>query len=353
MALKVVFCWTDISGYMAASWGALAASPDIDLFVIAFQAKVETAFSDQIMASIPGHLLGLETRQDCGYIKSLVQAQRPDVIVLNGWFHRPYRQLASAPAFKKTPFVLTMDTPWWGTFKQRMAPYLLRPFVQRMSQVVVTGERSWQYAWRLGFAPEHIYRGLYGIDFEAFSPLWADRQPNWPQSFLFLGRYAQSKGVDVLVQAYQRYRQTVVEPWPLKCCGKGPLAHWLEGQPGIDDLGFVQPDQLPAHLKAAGAFILPSRFDPWPLALVESAAAGLPVLCTDACGSAVEIVRQGYNGLVLPTANVSKLAEGLVQIHQIYEQLPIWGKRSQVFAAAYSATLWAQRWQNQLQSLNP
>src|SRR4051812_29726203 len=35
--MNVVFCWSDISGYMAACWRALAAIEDVRLFVIAFE----------------------------------------------------------------------------------------------------------------------------------------------------------------------------------------------------------------------------------------------------------------------------------------------------------------------------
>jgi glycosyltransferase involved in cell wall biosynthesis len=351
MALKVVFCWTDISGYMAASWRALAALPEIDLFVIAFQAKTETAFADQVMEGISSHLLDLKNRHDDRHIKTLVNAQNADVIVLNGWFHRPYRHLATATEFRDKAFVLTMDTPWWGTWKQHLAPYLLRPFIRRMAQVVVTGERSWQYAWRLGFSPERIQKGLYGIDFDALSPLWAERRAHWPQSFLYIGRYNSVKGIDVMVQAYRHYYQTVKHPWPLVCCGQGDLAHLLENQPGIKNLGFVQPQQMLSQFSTAGTLVLPSRFDPWPLALVEAAAAGLPILCTEACGSAVELVRQGYNGWTVPSNNIEALSQGFATIQQNYSNLPTWGQRAQVFAAAYSASLWAERWGYQLKAL--
>lgn len=337
---------------MAACWRALAAQPDIDLFVVAFQAKTETAFSDQLMADIPCHLLNLDQRQDSTHIQSVVTAQNPDVIVVSGWLHPPYRRLTSLRALRHVPFVMGMDTPWWGTWKQHLAPHLLRPYLRRMSQVVVTGERSWQYAWRLGIPPERIHRGLYGIDFDSLSQLWAKRQPGWPQSFLFLGRYVPAKGLDLLVAAYRDYRQAVDEPWSLVCCGKGPFSPLLLNQPGITDLGFVQPHQIASQLIQAGALILPSRFDPWPLALVEAAAAGLPIVCTEACGSAVEVVRKGYNGWTVPAHDSRALTEGLLALHHHPEQLPTWGQRSQVFAAAYSASLWADQWRQRLQQLS-
>ncbi len=345
MATKIIFCWSDISGYMAACWQELQRIPDIDLFVVAFQAKTQTAFTDELMQGIPHQLLDLQERNQTELVYQLIVKQNPDIIFIGGWFHRPYRQLAFASALQSVKFIMGMDTPWWGTWKQYIAPLVLRPYLKRLSHVVVTGERSWQYARRLGIAPEKISSGLYGIDYQALSPLLSVRnQSPWPQSFLFVGRYSEEKGIRELVVAYQHYRQAVDNPWQLVCCGKGELESLLENQAGINNWGFVQPREMQKIWCQSGVFVLPSRFDPWPLALVEAAAAGLPIICSQVCGSSVEVIRSDYNGLVIPANNIGSLHQALVKIHHAYAELPSWGQRSQQFAAPYAAEQWAKGW---------
>jgi glycosyltransferase involved in cell wall biosynthesis len=337
---------------MAACWRALRQLPEIELFVIAFQAHTETAFSAQLMQGIPCRLLNLEERNNFELIEQLVQTGKPNVVVLSGWFHKPYRQLAFSAGLRNCKFIMGMDTPWWGTWKQQLAPWVLRPYLKRMARIVVPGERSWQYARRLGMPEAGIIRGLYGIDYEAWLPLWKERgELSWPRSFLFVGRYNHAKAIDLLVAAYHLYRLQVHDPWPLVCCGQGSLEYLLQKQPGINNRGFVQPEDMKAVWQEAGAFLLPSRFDPWPLALVEAAAAGLPVVCTDACGSAVELVRPGYNGLLVPQEDTTALAQALLTLHQHYDVLPSWGKRAQQFAAPYAADVWANRWQEMITNL--
>ncbi|MEL6453212.1 MAG: glycosyltransferase family 4 protein [Cyanobacteria bacterium J06623_5] len=345
MGLKVVFCWTDISGYMAACWRALQQQPNIDLYVLAFQARTQTAFSDSLMADIPCYLLNLTERNDVALIRQHVIAQKPDVIVMCGWLSKAYRQLAYDPAFAHVCFIMGMDTPWRATLRQRVAPLVLRSFLARMHHVVVTGERSWQYAVYLGVPPERIHRGLYGVNYTSLSPLLTKRQKMaWPKTFLFAGRYASAKSIDRLVEAYQCYRTGVSDPWPLICCGKGELATLLKNQPGIEDRGFVQPDAMADIWQEAGAFVLPSKFDPWPLAIVEAAAAGLPIVCSHACGSGVEVVRSWYNGLKVPADSADQLATALTTIHHQYDSLPSWGANSQQLAAPYAAQTWVRRW---------
>lgn len=352
MALKVLFCWSDISGYMAACWRTLLQSSSLDLFILAFQAQTDTAFSNHLMQGIPCRLLDQKERQDRALIQQIVLNQSPDIIVLCGWLHPPYRQLLRLPQLKNIPFVMGMDTPWWGTWKQRLAPWVLRPFLQRMQRVVVAGERSWQYAYRLGVPRSTIASGLYGIDYQRWAKQGHHRQQApWPRSFLFVGRYVTTKAIDILMPAYQSYRQQVADPWPLVCCGQGPLAASLQQQPGVIDRGFVQPTDMDDIWRSAGTFILPSRFEPWGAALVEAAASGLPVISTDACGSTLDVVRSWYNGLVVPSDHVPALANAMLTIHNLYDVLPTWGQRSQTLAAPYAVEVWADRWQILLHSL--
>lgn len=342
---------------MAACWRALHNSGEVEVFVVAFKALTETAFDDRLMQGIPCKLLNLQERQDAVAIEQLVVSQQPDVVYVGGWLHQPYSKLARAARLQHLPFLMGMDTPWQDNFRQRIGPLMLRSYFKRMARIVVTGERSWQCASRFGIEPERISRGLCGIDYHNFAPMLAkrldreDMPGQWPRSFLFAGRYISIKGIDVLVRAYQDYRNLVDDPWELVCCGQGDLKPLLAGQPGIIDRGFMQPTDLETVWQAAGAFIMPSLFDPWPLAIVEAAAAGLPIICTDACGSAVEVVRSWYNGLVVPEGNSAMLTQALLTFHRQQAQLPLWGRRSQELAAPYGTDIWVDRWIDLLQDV--
>jgi glycosyltransferase involved in cell wall biosynthesis len=353
MTIKLVFCWTDINGYMAACWRALQQTPGIEIFVLAFQASTETSFTDQLMTGIPCRLLNREERKDVKLIKEVVLAESPDVIYLCGWWQKPIRELAFLRELDSVPMIMGMDTPWQGSWRQRLAPWFLHTYLQRMARVVVIGERSWQYAYRLGVKPQKIMHGLCGIDYKFWSSLLETRQqyPTWPRSFLFVGRYVQEKALDILVTAYRLYRTRVEAPWDLNCCGQGSMTSMLHGEPGVCNHGFVQPSEMQKIWLNTGVFVMPSRFDPWPLAIVEAAAAGLPILCTNACGSAVEVVRPGYNGLVVPENDPDALVQGMIKLHQKHEELPIWGQRSQSLAAPYAAEVWAQRWSEMLKDV--
>lgn len=344
--MRVVFLWTTLSGYMAACWRELAKRPELDLLVIAYRssAKSNTAFDDSLMAGIPHQLLDEGERMDGHGLIGRVLAHRPDVIVATGWWQKHFRQVALAHELRDAAFIMGLDTPW-RTPLQYLNRLRFPRYLRRLDGVAPAGERAWQHARNLGIAPDRIFRGQYGVNVSAFRPtLTARLAAPWPRRFLFAGRYVDEKAVDVLVEAYRLYRTRVTNPWELRCCGRGPLGPLLATVPGIVDAGFVQPADMPRQWVEAGAFLIPSRFDPWPLALVEACAAGLPVIASEVCGSAVELLRPRYNGLLVPEENAEALAAAMVTLHENEACLPDWGRRSQTLAEPYSAEVWTERW---------
>src|SRR5690606_254758 len=115
-------------------------------------------------------------------------------------------------------------------------------------------------------------------------------QGSWPRSFVFVGRYEEIKGLPELLEAYRKYRQACPDAWDLICVGHGPLKCEIPRSPGVLDLGFLQPLGVASMLARSGCFVLPSRYDAWGVALLEAASSALPVICSDHCGSHVELV---------------------------------------------------------------
>jgi glycosyltransferase involved in cell wall biosynthesis len=209
----------------------------------------------------------------------------------------------------------------------------------------VPGERSAAYARHLGFADAVIEKGLVGIDMAAYAQAHHERRAlsAYPRRFLYVGRYVRDKAIDVLVEGYRRYRETVTDPWPLTCCGMGPEAWRLQGVEGIENLGFVQPPDLPAVYGRHGAFVLASREEVWGFVLMEAVAAGLPVVCTRACGASVELVRSYFNGQTCEADDVAGLAAALEWIHTHEAELPEMGDRGVPLAEAFSTDVWVGR----------
>jgi glycosyltransferase involved in cell wall biosynthesis len=68
------------------------------------------------------------------------------------------------------------------------------------------------------------------------------------------------------------------------------------------------------------------------------------MLCSDRVSSGLDIVRHLYDGLVFAAGDAQALARCLLWAHTHPENLSKMGGRAQVYAEAYSAQHWADRW---------
>lgn len=349
--LRLVVGWQEANGYMAACWRALAETAGIDLMIIAGRPGVTQAnniYAETITSGLDCKLLDRESlTNDTSQLRRLVVDFRPDVVFLPGWFSRAFCDLAFCSELADARFLLGFDTTRTDTWSQRLVRLRIGRLLKRIELAIVPGERGWQFATKVLKLPEHkVRRGLYGVDAKSLAESHLSRltrREEWPQQFLFVGQYIERKGIDVLLSAYRQYRKEVSSPWPLLCCGHGPFSKQIGDTEGAEDRGFVQPSQLPAVLGEAGVAVLPSRHDAWPLALVEAMAAGLPVICSEACGSGVELVRPYYNGLQTATGDPESLCRALTWVSRHPDFLPKMGLHARTAAAAYSAEAWAAR----------
>jgi glycosyltransferase involved in cell wall biosynthesis len=71
--------------------------------------------------------------------------------------------------------------------------------------------------------------------------------------------------------------------------------------------GFKTTDQLPEFYRKSDIFVLPSRYDGWGVVVNQALGAGLPVVCSDAVGSAEDLVEPGKNGFIFKSGEVDEL----------------------------------------------
>ena len=75
-------------------------------------------------------------------------------------------------------------------------------------------------------------------------------------------------------------------------------------------LGSLGAEQVQARLAAADVFVLPSHWEGQPIAILEAMASGLPVVVTSV-GANPDVVRDGVDGLVVPSHDPAALAAAL------------------------------------------
>jgi glycosyltransferase involved in cell wall biosynthesis len=80
--------------------------------------------------------------------------------------------------------------------------------------------------------------------------------------------------------------------------------------------GFVESDMVEALLSQALCLLLPSRREGYGLVVIEAASHGTPsIVVASADNAAVELISDGENGVIAPSASALDLAAAIVRIH--------------------------------------
>ncbi len=170
----------------------------------------------------------------------------------------------------------------------------------------------------MGVREERVLRLPNGVDCDLFPPR-AERKRRVPQ-ILFVGRFQQSKGLGVLLEAIDLLNDGKRQ-FRLRCVGGNtlhPAAPFnqqarllgIHGLIGFDDE--VPWLQIPQVMAGADLLVLPSLSEGMPLVLLEAMAAGLPVVATR-CGGPSEIVDDAWGELVEP-GDAIQLAAALARV---------------------------------------
>ena len=135
-----------------------------------------------------------------------------------------------------------------------------------------------------------------------------------------VGRLVEQKGIDVLLAAWAKVAASLPD-WRLALVGDGPLADELKEQAGklgvedsVDWVGHVS-DPFPL-LRGAKLFVMTSRFEGTPNALLEAMACGLPAVVSDASPGPCELIGtdESRAGLIVPVEDANATADAILRL---------------------------------------
>jgi len=134
-----------------------------------------------------------------------------------------------------------------------------------------------------------------------------------------VGRLVPVKGYDVLITAVQKIASQVPQ---LQCLivgegeSKEELCQQIQGiglENRIHLVGYYDRQDAMSILKSSDIFVMPSRYEGTPIALLEAAALARPILAS-ATGGIPELVRHEEQAFLVPPGDPTALAQGLLKL---------------------------------------
>jgi 1,2-diacylglycerol 3-alpha-glucosyltransferase len=266
-----------------------------------------------------------------------LDAFRPDVIAVPGWSSRQAIECLIWSLGSQVPVIVMsesqeVDFPrrfWQESIKARI--------IQSFAAGLVGGAPHREYLVKLGMKPNKTYTGYDVVDNKYFKTA-ADKARSSQRAtiektglhnpfFLCSARFVEKKNLFRLIDAFSRYRASEKNQdragaaYDLVLLGDGPLRSSIElavQKKGVADAvhmpGFVQYDSLPNYYGLASIFVLPSTSEQWGLVVNEAMAAGLPVLVSERCGCAPDLVENGKNGFTFDPYDVDALSDFMLRM---------------------------------------
>jgi 1,2-diacylglycerol 3-alpha-glucosyltransferase len=275
---------------------------------------------------------------------------KPQAVVVPGW--------ASPDAFSslawciqnQIPAIVMSESTVWDERRVGWKEWLKGRLVKLCAAGLAGGTPHRDYLAQLGLPPEKVFLG-YDIVDNAHFQQEADKARaqaaelrshlQLPGKYFFASaRFVAKKNLLNLVRAYAQYRAAAEkekrsEIWDLVLLGDGELKPQVTACIAELNLtahihlpGFKQYRELPVYFGLAQVFVHASTTEQWGLVVNEAMASGLPVIVSNRCGCAADLVADNVNGFNFPPESVETLAQLMLKISAANFPLAAFGAES-------------------------
>jgi len=257
--------------------------------------------------------IGVNGRVDVAAFRSLTRTLAdlgPDVLHVHGYKALAYA-LPSAPS--RVPVFATHHGDTSHTSQVQLYEQLARSLYTATRCVFAVSEETAHMLQELGLPRGRVRVVENPIGLSAPASLPPRRARDGRTRVLFLGRLSAEKGVDDLLSALREVADQGA--WEIRVAGAGSERSKLEGR--VAQLGLSRSVTFLGHRGDVGALlewadmlVLPSLREGLPLAALEAASYGVPIVASEV-GGLPSLIEHEVTGLLVPPARPDKLARAL------------------------------------------
>lgn len=257
-----------------------------------------------------------------------INVYNPDALLVYGWSFKSH--LKAIRFFKGKKKIIfrgdstLLDEPTGFSVKKTARRIFLKWVYRFIDYALYTGEANKQYFLKHGLSPAQLIHAPHAVENERFSDSdgsYETHAKEWRMQlhigeddlvFLFAGKLEQKKDPLLLLDAFREMKAKNVR---LIFAGNGALEQELKDRAKEDRrvlfLDFQNQQAMPAVYRLADVFVLPSKGpgETWGLSVNEAMACGRPVIVSDKCGGAADLVHG--NGIIFSSGKKEELIKAM------------------------------------------
>ena len=284
----------------------------------------------------------------------------PDIVVIMSWMNPTWWLAVVACTVFRIPFLYMTDANVQleglrSTWKIRAKRLILGKILFKLSTGFLCGGTANKLLYQYyGVPDEKLVPFAYSWGYESLLAVSEELKPQRAQIradmailedsnvILYCGRLSKGKGLFELLHAYERLSSA---DNVLVMVGDGELRDSMQKYVTEHNLGsvlfvgFQNRQDIPKYYAMADVLILPSYRETWGIVVSEAMCFGLPIVATNQVGAALDLVKDGHNGYVVPIGDSEALANKIEELSALpkEERMTMGSRSSQLI------TQWVQR----------
>lgn len=268
---------------------------------------------------------------------------KPTVLNVTGYFDYAQVLLMIYARMKGVKVVLSSESSTMDHNRSALKEKIKSWIVNRADAFFCFGKSSASYLLSLGVKESQIaVRHAAVIDEDIIRNKYTEAKSrissdfSWERKFIYVGRLAEEKNLEMLIEAYKSVsKKAPGAPWDLLFVGDGPMRQRLELLSGsylsnnrIKFAGGFPWYEVPSWLSNSDVLVLPSKSEPWGLVVNEAMVCGMPVIVSEKCGCAEDLVVNQKNGFTFDPESQLALEAALLSFIENPEKIPVMGQQS-------------------------
>lgn len=172
---------------------------------------------------------------------------------------------------------------------------------------------------------------------------------------LMVARYNDAKGYNYMVEAWEKVHERHPD-WTLKVYGSGELhddvIKWIQQRHLSNSMVLHEPvDNIMEQYLDSSIFVMSSRYEAFPMVLLEAMSCGVPCVSFDCPYGPRNIIHDGEDGLLVEYLNPQALADGICRLIEDDSLRKQFGNKARLNIQCFSQSVVMQQWMDLFNTL--